>query len=91
MLVKQYCFPTVSDIPRTTREGIVDYFDHFLQKRPQGVILDSFVLVGDNWCQDTGIYEFTMGTTGDRVKARYSFVYTYEGVVSGRLLTITRQ
>lgn len=71
--------PTVSDIPRTTREGIVDYFDHFLQKRPQGVILDSFVRIGDNWCQDTGIYEFTMGTTGDKVKARYSFVYTFEG------------
>ncbi|KAL3935971.1 MAG: hypothetical protein SGBAC_008612 [Bacillariaceae sp.] len=71
--------PTVSDVPRTNRDGIVDYFNHFLEKRPQGVILDSFVRIGDNWCQDTGIYEFTMGTTGDKVKARYSFVYVFEG------------
>ena len=27
---------------------------------------------------DDGIYEFTMGATGDKVKARYSFIYTYE-------------
>ena len=25
-----------------------------------------------------GIYEFTMGTTGDKVKGRYSFVYVWE-------------
>ena len=27
---------------------------------------------------DLGIYEFTMGTTGDKVKGRYSFVYVWE-------------
>lgn len=31
-----------------------------------------------DWCQDNGIYEFTMGATGDKVKGRYTFVYVYE-------------
>ena len=70
--------PTVSDVPRTDHEGIKDYFDNFLQLKPQGVILESFVTIGDDWCKDVGIYEFTMGTTGDKVKARYSFVYVKE-------------
>jgi hypothetical protein len=38
----------------------------------------SFVQIGTNWCKDSGIYEFTMGATGAKVKARYSFVYVYE-------------
>jgi len=70
--------PTVSDIPRDNNAKIVNYFDAFLQKQPQGEILESFVTIGTNWCQDVGIYEFTLGATGDKVKARYSFVYVYE-------------
>jgi len=38
----------------------------------------SNVTIGHNWCQDAGIYEFTMGATGDKVKGRYSFVYVWE-------------
>lgn len=70
--------PTVSDEPRTTPEGIQDYFDHFLTLKPQGVIVDGIVTVGDGWAQDAGIYEFALGSTGDKVRARYSFVYNYE-------------
>lgn len=70
--------PTVSDVPRTDEAGITDYFDNFLKLEPQGEILESNVLIGDNWCQDTGIYEFTLGASGDVVKARYSFVYQFE-------------
>jgi len=70
--------PTVSDIPRTDYEGIKSYFVDFLEKKPQGVILESNVIQGDDWCMDAGIYEFTMGATGDKVKARYTYVYTYE-------------
>ncbi|VEU33718.1 unnamed protein product [Pseudo-nitzschia multistriata] len=70
--------PTVSDIPRDNAAKITDYFDSFLLKQPQGEILESFVTIGTNWCQDVGIYEFTLGATGDKVKARYSFVYVYE-------------
>ena len=73
--------PTVSDTPRNDYASIKDYFDHFLQIKPQGEILESFVQIGDcgNWAQDNGIYEFTMGATGAKVKGRYTFVYKKEG------------
>ena len=70
--------PTVSDVPRTDYDGIKDYFDHFLKLEPDGVILDGNIMIGCNWAQDAGIYEFTMGTTGKKVKARYTFVYVFE-------------
>jgi uncharacterized protein (TIGR02246 family) len=70
--------PTVSDVPRTDFESIKDYFDNFLKLKPQGVILESHVTTGDKWCKDVGIYEFTMGSDGSKVKARYSFIYLYE-------------
>lgn len=70
--------PTVSDVPRTDFESIKDYFNNFLKLKPQGVIVDSYVTIGENWCKDVGIYEFTMGANGSKVKARYSFVYVLE-------------
>merc|ERR1719384_1954587 len=70
--------PTVSDVPRTNFAGIEDYFVNFLKLKPQGEILESHVTIGKNWCQDVGIYEFTMGATGKKVKGRYSFIYVYE-------------
>eukprot|EP00536_Pseudo-nitzschia_multiseries_P012988 jgi/Psemu1/261071/estExt_Genewise1Plus.C_5280010 len=76
---KGVLLPTVSDVPRDDFDSIKDYFDAFLLKEPQGKILESFVTIGTNWAQDVGIYEFTMGATGAKVKARYSFVYTFEG------------
>eukprot|EP00560_Eucampia_antarctica_P007424 CAMPEP_0197822892 /NCGR_PEP_ID=MMETSP1437-20131217/181_1 /TAXON_ID=49252 ORGANISM="Eucampia antarctica, Strain CCMP1452" /NCGR_SAMPLE_ID=MMETSP1437 /ASSEMBLY_ACC=CAM_ASM_001096 /LENGTH=470 /DNA_ID=CAMNT_0043421761 /DNA_START=92 /DNA_END=1504 /DNA_ORIENTATION=+ len=70
--------PTVSDLPRTDYALIKDYFDNFLTKKPQGEILESNVMVGTNWAQDAGIYEFTMGVDGTKVKGRYTFIYVYE-------------
>jgi len=75
---KGVLLPTVSDTPRTDFESIEDYFVHFLKLKPQGEILESHVTIGMNWCQDVGIYEFTMGASGKKVKGRYSFVYVYE-------------
>ena len=46
--------PTVSDVPRTDFAGIKDYFDAFLLKEPQGVILDGDIRIGDGWAQDCG-------------------------------------
>ena len=73
---KGVLLPTVSDVPRTDYDSIKDYFVNFLQKKPQGIILESNVMIGTNWCQDAGIYEFDL--LGDKVKARYSFIYKYE-------------
>mmetsp|Transcript_35879 Transcript_35879/g.65822 ORF Transcript_35879/g.65822 Transcript_35879/m.65822 type:complete len:479 (+) Transcript_35879:68-1504(+) len=75
---KAVLLPTVSDVPRTNYALIKDYFVGFLRKKPQGKIIESNITIGHNWCQDAGIYEFTMGTTGDKVKGRYSFVYVWE-------------
>lgn len=36
------------------------------------------IIVGTNWAQDAGIYEFTMGANGAKVKGRYTFVYVFE-------------
>jgi uncharacterized protein (TIGR02246 family) len=70
--------PTVSDTPRTDFDSIKDYFDNFLTMKPQGTIIDGKIQIGHNWAEDAGIYVFTMGSTGAKVKARYTFVYVYE-------------
>lgn len=71
--------PTVSDVPRTDNEGIVDYFTNFLKLKPQGEIQSGNIIVGTNWAQDAGIYEFTMGANNNaKVKGRYTFVYVHE-------------
>merc|ERR1711939_628941 len=75
---KGVLLPTVSDKARTDYDSIKDYFVDFLKLEPQGEILESYTTVGENWCKDVGIYEFTMGASGDKVKARYSFVYVFE-------------
>jgi hypothetical protein len=68
----------VSDIPRTDFDSIKNYFDTFLQKKPQGEIVEGYIRTGDGWAQDNGLYEFTMGATGDVVRARYSFMYVQD-------------
>jgi hypothetical protein len=40
---------------------------NFLKNKPQGVITEGVTVSGDGWCKDAGIYEFTMGATGDKV------------------------
>jgi hypothetical protein len=47
--------PTVSDEPRTTKEGITNYFVNFLKNQPQGVILDGVTLSGPGWAEDAGV------------------------------------
>ena len=69
---------TVSDQPRTDYASVKDYFDAFLQKKPQGKIINGKVTIGDGWASDAGLYEFTMGATGDKVKARYTYNYVQE-------------
>ena len=72
--------PTVSNKPRTTHEGIRDYFVHFLEKKPQGHIDFRIIKLGCNSALDTGLYTFTLhGPQGkaQKVAARYSYVYEY--------------
>jgi uncharacterized protein (TIGR02246 family) len=72
--------PTVSNQVRTDRAGIVDYFEHFLQKKPVGTKVESVVNVLDrDTVIDTGVYEFSLTDdgTGEKstVKARYTYAY----------------
>lgn len=45
--------PTVSDTPRTTPELIKDYFDAFLKRKPQGVITEGYIKIGDGFAKDS--------------------------------------
>jgi uncharacterized protein (TIGR02246 family) len=69
--------PTLSDEPRTDHDSIVDYFTHFLEKRPHGEISQREILIGCNMLQDAGLYTFRFAD-GSSAEARYSFVYVLE-------------
>jgi len=69
--------PTVSNRPRLTQAERRDYFVHFLENKPQGVIDQRVIRLGCNDAIDSGLYTFTMGD-GKKVRARYTFVYNYQ-------------
>jgi uncharacterized protein (TIGR02246 family) len=70
---------TVSNRPRTDSAGIKDYFEHFLERRPQGSIDTRTIRVGCNTASDVGTYTFNLSGktpgTMETVRARYSFIY----------------
>lgn len=81
--------PTVSNQVRSTRAEIVDYFEHFLQGKPSGEILDSHVSVLDaDDAIDAGTYRFALTKDGKAttVDACYRNV-RYRLVGSGRSRT----
>jgi len=71
--------PTVSNKPRVTPVEKLDYFEHFLEKQPSGKIDFSFIEIGCNSAFDAGLYTFTFRKTGERVAARYTYTYAWDG------------
>jgi len=71
--------PTVSNLPRTTPAEIEDYFNHFLEKKPYGIIKQRNIKQGCSKLTDAGIYDFEVTSGGKKeiVPARYTFVYEY--------------
>jgi uncharacterized protein (TIGR02246 family) len=71
--------PTVSNVPRTSRNEIIDYFNHFLEKQPFGTIKQRNVKKGCNKLTDAGVYVFKLTSNGQmqEVNARYTFVYEH--------------
>lgn len=69
--------PTVSNLPRTNHEEILDYFEHFLLKKPVGKIVQRVVKIGCNKITDAGVYMFRVeeGGVSKDIPARYTFVY----------------
>lgn len=70
--------PTLSNTVRATADAKVDYFNHFLEKRPVGTIDQRHILVECNAAIDTGLYTFTFND-GSVAKARYTFTYRKAG------------
>ena len=71
--------PTVSKVPRLTREARIDYFQHFLSDRPSGRLDSQHVHLGCNTALLNGLYTFHFASTDRQVAARYSFAYTWNG------------
>ena len=71
--------PTVSNTPRLTPAEKEDYFTHFLQSKPSGVINLRQIDISGDMAVDSGVYTFTMAAKGQTVAARYSFVYKWDG------------
>ena len=71
--------PTLSNTPRLTRAEKVDYFRHCLEHRPSGEIVMRQISIGADIAVDTGLYTFHYATTGESVRARYSFTYGWDG------------
>jgi len=70
---------TVSNTPRITAAEKEDYFEHFLEKQPDGKIDGRMIQIGCNTAFDAGLYTFTFHKTGEQVKARYTFTYKWDG------------
>ena len=75
---KSILLPTVSNKPRLTPEEKLDYFQHFLEKKPQGTIDTRMIEVDCNTALDAGLYTFKF-SDGSVVKARYSYTYKWDG------------
>lgn len=75
---KSILLPTLSNTPRLTREEKLDYFHHFLERKPEGRIDMRMIQTGCNAAFDAGLYTFTFGD-GSAVKARYTYTYGYRG------------
>lgn len=71
--------PTVSNKPRRNPAEIEDYFVHFMAKNPSGKIDLRHIQIGCNEAIDSGLYTFTFGKTGEKVSARYTYTYRWNG------------
>lgn len=70
--------PTVSGKFKKGKIEAEEYFSHFLEKNPIGVIIESETqLIGENCYLHSGMYNFEVGPEGERqtVEARFSFVW----------------
>lgn len=70
--------PTVSNKVRLTDAERVDYFEHFLEKKPVGKIDSRTIRLGCNKAVDAGTYTFTFADKST-VSARYTFTYAWDG------------
>lgn len=70
--------PILSNKVRKSDAERVDYFEHFLEKKPVGKIESRTIRTGCNKATDSGVYTFTFADKSS-VKARYTFTYVWDG------------
>lgn len=70
--------PTVFNKVRLTDAERVNYFEHFLEKKPVGKINSRTIRLGCNKAINTGTYTFTFADS-TAVSARYTFTYAWDG------------
>lgn len=66
--------PTVSHKIRHTEAERIDYFEHFLLKKPHGKMDQVNVRIFGDIALNSGLYTFTFDD-GSKIHARYTFVY----------------
>lgn len=71
--------PTLSGTNRLTPQEKEAYFVHFLASKPTGEVTQRQIDIGCNIASDSGLYTFTMAKTGEKLDARYTFVYQWDG------------
>jgi len=70
--------PTVNGEFKKGTEQAEGYFEHFLEKDPEGVIVeDACQALGPDTYLHSGLYNFTLGPADNRqiVEARFSYVW----------------
>lgn len=73
--------PTVSPEFKYGKAEAEKYFEHFLQKNPNGnIVKEKIQPLGNDIYLHSGLYDFEVGANGkkDIVKARFSFVWRKE-------------
>lgn len=70
--------PTVSNQVRLTRDERIDYFEHFLEKKPVGTIDSRTIRIGCDKAIDSGTYTFKFDDKSE-VNARFTFTYKWDG------------
>lgn len=69
--------PTLSPDFKSGKEGAKEYFEHFLEKNPEGeIVQDKVQVLSDNTYLHSGMYNFTVGKDQrEVVEARFSYVW----------------
>ncbi|MBC3410254.1 DUF4440 domain-containing protein [Pseudomonas sp. SWRI51] len=71
--------PTLSPVPRLTHVDRLAYFEKFLRDGPSGKLDTHEVQTGCNEATAAGLYTFEFAATGQKVAARYTFTYRWDG------------
>jgi uncharacterized protein (TIGR02246 family) len=79
--------PTRSNIPRTNRQEICNYFEHFLKQKPVAIVKMRVIRLSRYSAMDSGLYTFTLSQNGKLIEipARYTFEYE---LINGKWLIV---